>query len=831
MASKERKERPSAHPSLHRELFGVLWSGLSLLSLLSLLSFDKKDLPLSTSTPNDPILNSIGPLGAFWAGGLFWIFGMAAYAVPIIFLAASTAFFLNHPVRWMRKVFWALCFLICLSCLFHLYDTPENAWCRYVNATSIGGFMGVLVDDYVLVVYLGRIGAGIILGCWFVASMIFLFELHPVRLTVDAWHWAWTWRERREQKKLEEAGLLGEIELKKRQIGKQLSALEKELNKRGKLPSTDPVPAPPPKVIDTSTAPSASAAAASREVTPPSQPARPTPEPEPAPVKEPELEPGKTSKPSPSRSRVRSFVEPMARPAKIPDAKAYENYQLPPLDLLQPNPGRLVSTTSEEDLRSMSELIVTTLQQFEVQVTGGDITKGATIIRFEVKPAPGVRVDRIVNLRRDLARTLRAVQINILAPIPGKDTVGIEIPNPEKAPVVLRDLLDTEVWQKTAGRIPLAIGRDVYGQTVFGDLADMPHLLIAGTTGSGKSILVNCMLVGLLYRFSPEHLKLLLVDPKKVELDPFQTIPHLMAPVITDSKKVLKVLHQVLREMDRRYTIFSRTGTKNILSFNKRAKAPPKKKSTAEMEAEEVDLPGLSKASEPLEIPDQLPYIVVVIDELADLMLTTPADVENAIARLAQMGRAAGIHLVIITQTPRRDVITGVIKANIPSRIALQVASALDSRVILDESGAENLLGKGDLLYLPPASPKVSRCQGAFVDEAEVKAVVEFISKQAQPVFDEQIFPSSDPANEPPEGIEDKDLDTLRDCFEIMQQDKSASASLFQRRLGLGYPRAVRMLDIFEKLSIVGPRDPDNPAKPREIIVDLEDPPSWLVTR
>ena len=389
------------------------------------------------------------------------------------------------------------------------------------------------------------------------------------------------------------------------------------------------------------------------------------------------------------------------------------------------------------ELQRVQQTLIDTLGQFGIAVAPGDITKGPTITRYEVYPAKGVRVDKIVSLERDLARATRAERINILAPIPGKDTVGIELANTRKVTVTLRELLESTDWEeaKAHSKIPLALGKDVYGKAIITDLAQMPHLLVAGTTGAGKSVCINALIASMLFRFTPEELRFIMIDPKVVELQHYNALPHLAFPVVTDPKKVLLALRWLIDEMERRYKMFARVGARNIISFNAR----PKKKVAVDLvddAVEENASPArtvspakspnaagtVATTEEKIPIPERIPYVVVVIDELADLMQTAPADVESAIARITQMARAAGIHLIVATQTPRADVITGVIKANIPSRIAFQVASKIDSRVILDENGADRLLGQGDMLYLPPSASRLIRAQGVLVTDGQVPA-------------------------------------------------------------------------------------------------------------
>jgi S-DNA-T family DNA segregation ATPase FtsK/SpoIIIE len=488
--------------------------------------------------------------------------------------------------------------------------------------------------------------------------------------------------------------------------------------------------------------------------------------------------------------------------------------------------------------------------QFGIEAGPGDITKGPTITRYEIYPAKGVRVDRISALERDIARATKAERINILAPIPGKDTVGIELANSKKVKVILRELFESEAWVNAKGRLPIALGKDVYGHTIIGDLAQMPHCLVAGTTGSGKSVCINAIIASLLFRHTPEELRFIMIDPKVVELQMFNTLPHLVTPVVTDPKKVLLALRWVIDEMELRYKIFAKVQVRNIGGFNSR----PLPKTRAQLDAEkaenELPDPGptpdslrsenaaedsspddpsgenedsapplqVRRDDEPI-IPDRMPYIVVIVDELADLMQTAPADVEGAIARITQMARAAGIHMIVATQTPRADVVTGIIKANIPTRIAFQVASKIDSRVILDENGAERLLGQGDMLYQPPGTSKLTRAQGVLVTDEEMKRVVDFVSSQSEPAFEASIHEKLSAETGPEEDVTDEDEELVDRCLEIIKQERKASTSMLQRRLRLGYTRAARVVDILEQRGILGPKDG---AKDREILIDLD---------
>jgi S-DNA-T family DNA segregation ATPase FtsK/SpoIIIE len=523
------------------------------------------------------------------------------------------------------------------------------------------------------------------------------------------------------------------------------------------------------------------------------------------------------------KGRDREPVLPMAE-------QHIENYELPSIGLLEPIDleGRKAADPSE--LKLIQHVLLDTLKQFNIEASPGDITRGPTITRYEVYPARGVRVDKISSLERDLARATRAERINILAPIPGKDTVGIEIANSKKVKVTLREILESDEWTHTKHRIPIVLGKDVYGKIILGDLAQMPHALVAGTTGSGKSVCINAVIASILFRFNPDDLRFVMIDPKVVEMQMYDALPHLVMPVVTDPKKVLLALRWIVNEMENRYKIFAKVGVRNVTGFNSR----PKPKSQHELglttESEgSADSDNVSLESEApqirvprdddLVIPDRLPYIVVIIDELADLMQTAPADVESAIARITQMARAAGIHIIVATQTPRADVITGVIKANIPTRIAFQVASALDSRVILDENGAERLLGQGDMFYRPPGTSRLIRSQGVLVTDEEIRRLVEFVSAQGAPAFDPAIQNQLESSTQAEEEVSEEDEVLVEKCLEIIRQEKRASTSMLQRRLRLGYTRAARVVDILERRGILGPGDG---AKPREILVDLD---------
>ena len=520
-------------------------------------------------------------------------------------------------------------------------------------------------------------------------------------------------------------------------------------------------------------------------------------------------------------------------------AASGEEYLLPTLDLLEqpPLPGK---RDVMDDLKTSARVLRETLQEFGIEVESGDVTKGPTVTLFELYPAAGVRVEKISSLSNNVAMTMRAEKVRILAPVPGKGTVGIEVPNTSRTTVYLRDMLDSEEWRNSGNTIPVALGRDVKGNPIIGDLANMPHLLIAGATGSGKTVCVNAILASLLYRFTAEDLRLVLIDPKMVEMQHFNALPHLIVPVVTEAKKVPLALGWVIREMEKRFQIFAKSGVRNIASFNARPKKSlePEVETAIEDEEPTREKPEYTTNGKPtpkaeqdvlkievprdfeLIIPDKLPYIVVVCDELADLMTTVGKDVEMAISRLTALGRAAGIHLVIATQRPSVNVVTGVIKANIPARIAFQVASMQDSRVILDSQGAEKLLGKGDMLY-EPGSGKAVRAQGVLVLDKEITRIVDFIGAHAKPRFEQELAQKLKRNVNLPDGdASEEDEELVEQCIEVIRQTNRASVSVLQRRLRIGYTRAARIMDLLEERGVVGP---NKGAEPREILMDLDE--------
>lgn len=841
------------------DVYGIVLLMLAAMYFLALMSYDPGDLPgwahlVLSDQPNTVTHNFIGQIGAIVAGYSLFLMGLAAYFIPVCLTWLGVCKLASHMK--ITRLTWAGVALLIISGSSLMAANHLFEWQDGHLPHGGGGGLGRLVGETVFEALLGRVGATLVLGVVYAIGLFLVTKIHPMRL----------------------------LEELRQEVPRWLESLRAHYAVAGGAALQDlPAEAPP-------------APRARRKKAPVEEPEEET-EPPLLPLSSPELPlqfappPPKIIDSSERRPHGHSDDKPKLaevwgkkRAQKIEQAPhgslgsltvRFKDYVLPDLDLLN-WPEDIVKPADKDELLGIQKIIVRTLASFGITVEPGDITRGPAITRYEVRPADGLRVSRIANLDADIARATRAEKINILAPIPGKDTVGIELANKDKIIVPIRELLEDDIFQNGKAKIPIALGKDVYGKTIIGDLAAMPHLLVAGATGSGKSVCINGIVTSLLCRFAPDELRFIMIDPKVVEMQNYEQLPHLALPVVTDPKKALLALRWVVKEMENRYQIFAQEGCRNFEAFNNRnrkraekaAKARAAGKSAAPAasplvitadEAAQADNPLAARDLARLEadlgfppqddadeeaparvgndwssdatpppprrpemvIPDTLPYIVVIIDELADLMQTAPADIEGAIARITQMARAAGIHLIVATQTPRADVITGVIKANIPTRIAFQVASALDSRVILDRKGAENLVGKGDMLYVPPGGAQPIRAQGALVTDDEIHALVERCVAQGQPLFDVPMDENGGEFGEEGEegGLNEEEEAVLEDCLDIIRQERKASTSLFQRRLRLGYGRAARMMDILEDRGIIGPQDG---VKPREILVNLD---------
>jgi S-DNA-T family DNA segregation ATPase FtsK/SpoIIIE len=800
-----------ADTPLVKQVVGIIWLSLSVMTLLSLVSYDWQDLGSNVYPPNAVPTNFIGPVGAEVAGFLYLAFGFGAFLFIPFFIWCSVANLMGWEVRWRWTPFWGLLFLVSGCGLLQLQQFGGHHLIqRLTNYVEPGGVVGECIN-FLAVSSFGNVGMGVVFGTIFGISAIYLFNMNPVMTVLNACSWYREWLVHREEQRLANASPEEQLDARQQQIRREIEELKKKAA-QAEEPVLVQEPAPAPRV----------------NINRPDDEAEPgepvAVEPAPEPIAPPAAKP----------ARIARTATPDAPLATRP-SEPHPDYSLPSLQLLNAPAGKARdSGLSEEQLRKNLDLIVETLRLFGVQAAPGDITPGATITRYEVYPAAGVRVDKISSLARDLSRVLRAERINILAPIPGKDSVGIEIANSNKVAVFLRELLESKDWNNSNAKIPIALGKDVYGKTLVADLAAMPHMLIGGTTGSGKSVCINCILMSFLFRFTPDELRLILIDPKQVEMQVYNSIPHLVVPVVTDPKKVMLALRWVINEMEKRYRILAKVGVRNIASFNSRSReaAPPAESPQLEFlhvegdpedgdeAADEMKSPPIRVPREDdLIIPDKLPYIVVIVDELADLMQTAPADVESAVARLTAKARAAGIHLIVATQTPRREVVTGVIKTNIPARIAFQVPSGLDSRVILDENGAENLLGRGDLFYRPPGIGRLTRGQGAFVSDEEVQSVVKFAADQADAQFAPELDAKLSGRAPADMVVSEEDQALIHECLEVIRQEKRASTSSLQRRLRLGYNRAAYVVDYLERIGVLAPGEG---AKPREILVDLE---------
>jgi S-DNA-T family DNA segregation ATPase FtsK/SpoIIIE len=867
----------SAQGRGRNDVLGIIFFALAVLLLIALFTYDRRDLDINSvgfNASRKEIHNAIGTIGARWAWGMFFTFGAAAYLLPIVLFFLGLGNLLSFLTYLRRQWLWATVLLFACMGLLDLYGDRLADLQQNLNAPSAGGVIGQTMNGLIFS-HFGRIGATVVFLTFYTISLLYL-----TNFPLGQWlHAIWVVQMAKRAGKKEhfnEKTFTGEekaLEKRAKELEKQARKLQDQLEKEGESTEegektalgADLKPVPDPTVRDLSI--------------PQSRPGKKDksgkPEPETA---EPLLDVGEvitakeiaaatkgevlgkaaeeeskeddepkiTGNLAPDSGAEASLpalpkpkiIQKKNKPITVASAPMIGNYQVPPMSLLNLPDPNIKPTETKEELMSNARLMQNTLAQFQIEVSLGDITKGPTITRYELHPAPGVRLEKISALSNNIAAALKAERINILAPVPGKSSVGIEVPNAIKTKVIMRDLLESEEWINSKARIPLALGKDVYGHPMIADLAEMPHLLIAGSTGSGKSVCINAIIASLLYRFSPDQLRFVMIDPKVVELQQYNSLPHLVVPVVTDPKKVVLALRWVVNEMEKRYQIFAKVGVRNIKSFNERPKTkqpppPPREpelplmakkekvEPTADGFAVELDEEIVVPREDDIIIPEKLSYVVVIIDELADLMLVAPADVEMAIARITQMARAAGIHCIVATQRPSVDVITGVIKANIPARIAFQVAAKVDSRTILDAMGADKLLGKGDMLYLPPGSAKLTRTQGVLITDQEIQSIVDHIAQQGKPSYELEIHQQLQKpvAGENGAAECDEDEDLIQQCIEVIRTEQKASVSLMQRRLRLGYTRAARIMDELERRGIVGP---SKGAEPRDILIDLD---------
>ncbi|OQW33124.1 MAG: hypothetical protein A4E19_07215 [Nitrospira sp. SG-bin1] len=775
----ESRRAPSPPSHIQREVIGVILIALSLLMLLSLLSFVPGEAKIvATGVLNaDPPRNLIGSFGALLAGGFFYGIGGAAYLFPVLLGRLGFRCFSQAPVSLrLRTAASSLAVVVFLSAFLHLETTGvPTVTSGMISRGMGGGVVGETIAEGLRAVFAGT-GAHILI----IAGLLVSFLLTtPLSLAEAVRRIPARWATLRE-------GVSAVMPDRSSEVQKEGG------NRRSRIKSLRP-----------STAALEEESTAERSEEPELALTPPLPIIQPFPV---------------ATSTVDGPTDELE--VGVPTAES-GNYQLPDPEALLGDPSGPMDRMSDEELKAQSEVLSRALMSFGIDGIVTEVRPGPVVTMYEFEPAPGTKVSRIVNLADDLALALKAASLRIVAPLPGKSVVGIEVPNRSRETVSLKEVIMSEAFRRAKSRLTLALGKDIFGAPVTADLKTMPHLLVAGATGAGKSVSLNTMLLSILFSAKPSEVKLLLIDPKMLEFQSYEGIPHLLRPVITDPKSAARGLGWVVAEMERRYKLLAEAGVRNIDAYNRkvaglqevfaennapsteRTELPTKFLSEEErLSAGETSIPeGERGCMQPKPTPPEpLPFIVVMIDELADLMMVAPKDVEDKIARLAQMARASGIHLVLATQRPSVDVLTGLIKANFPARIAFQVSSKTDSRTILDANGAEALLGRGDMLYLASGTGRLARLHGSFVSDDDVRSVVEFVKQQAIPIYNQELqsLKLDEAAEE-----EAKD-EVYEQAKELVLSTGQASASLIQRRLRVGYPRAARMIEQMESEGIVG---------------------------
>ena len=763
------------------EMVGVILITLALLLVLSLLSYSPSDPGLFEGFPYaEPPNNLVGKVGMTLSRGVFGIVGGAAYFLPIALGVLGGRCFLRGGVELtLRSAAGFTSLLLFLSALLALQlrgiPTVMSGWTHLEHA---GGYVGGLWSN-LLLTYFATVGTHVVVISGLLLSLLLATPVSLVELSKQGAEVLATLREWGHERWAQFCVRLAD---KPRKVK----------TKPVKIIRSEPVS----QVEDESIA----------TVAPELQ----------------ETGPGLLGPHEKRRRKRKSTVEELPSEILGPEVVSGIGYVPPAPETLLGDQAVLVERLSDEEIREQAQVLTRALANFGINGQVIQTHVGPVVTMYEFEPAPGVKVARIVNLADDLALALRAMSIRIVAPIPGKSVVGIEVPNPRREDVALKEIVLSEPFVKSRSPLKLALGKDIFGAPVVADLRGMPHLLVAGATGSGKSVGLNTMVLSILFAARPDEVKFLMIDPKMLELTVYESIPHLWRPVITDPKAAARGLMLAVKEMDRRYKLMAECGARNIETYNRavaEAQGVPMSPLGAIAEATEVvagtepepaylsEEDRLAAGETTISVvrdqwtpPAPLPYLVIVIDELADLMMVASKEVEDSIARLAQMARAAGIHLILATQRPSVDVLTGIIKANFPARIAFQVASKTDSRTILDQNGADQLLGRGDMLYLATGTGKLIRVHGAFVPEADLKKVVDFIKAQSAPTYAEEPVTA---AADGPGGDGDRD-EMYEKAKEIVVNTGQASASFLQRRLRIGYPRAARMVEMMEQDGIVG---------------------------
>ena len=766
MARAAKASQPQSRLSsqVHRALReGALYvfGALALILWYALFTYDPADPGFSHATTDATVRNGVGRVGAYVADLLFTFFGRPAYLFTLMVFYLGWMLYREQKTQIeLTRLDYGLRFSGFLATLITSCALSALHFSSAGFTSSAGGVIGQAVGGS-LVGVMKLLGASTLLFCLWVASLSLFLGISWISVMDRIGHWCLVGYEK---------AVIKFGELRDRAEGRRKAAQRQDIVKvEKKLKEKRPKPRIEPTL--------------------------------------PTLEPS-----------IRAEKE-----RQVPLFEPAGAGELPPLSLLDDPPDQKQGY-SQDSLEAMSRLVELKLRDFGIEVEVKSVSPGPVITRFELDPAPGVKVSQIANLSKDLARSLSVVSVRIVEVIPGKSYVGLEIPNENRQLVTLGEILKSRAYDDMASPLTLALGKDIGGNSVVADLARMPHLLIAGTTGSGKSVGINAMVLSILYKTQPEQVRMIMVDPKMLELSVYEGIPHLLAPVVTDMKEASNALRWCVAEMDRRYALMAALGVRNIGGYNRKVRdaisaGDPIKDPTFRP-------PELFDEEKPIEHPTlvPLPYIVVVIDELADMMMIVGKKVEELIARLAQKARASGIHMILATQRPSVDVITGLIKANVPTRIAFQVSARVDSRTILDQQGAENLLGHGDMLYLPPGTSLPVRVHGAFVADNEVHAVVRHLKKSGQPRYIDEILegPSSPTPglagiDKPAPDSADAEQDPLYDqAVQVVMETRKASISGVQRRLKIGYNRAARMVESMEAAGLVGPLQPNGT---REILV------------
>jgi S-DNA-T family DNA segregation ATPase FtsK/SpoIIIE len=763
-AAKARQPESRLSSQVHRALREgalYLFGALALILWYALFTYDPADPGPTQATSVTAIHNGVGRVGAWIADALFFTFGLPAYLFTVMVFFFGWMIYREEKTQVeLTKLDFGLRFSGFLATLVTSCALATLHFSSAEFTSSAGGVIGQAVGES-LVGVMKLLGASTLLFCLWVAAVSLFLGFSWISVMDRIGHWCLVGYE----KTLVKIG-----ELRDRAEGRRKAAARQDIVKVEK------------KL--------------------------------------------KQQRPKPRIEPVLPSLEPSARAEKerqVPLFEPAESGELPPLSLLDDPPPQKQGY-SKESLEAMSRLVELKLRDFGIEVEVKSVSPGPVITRFELDPAPGVKVSQIANLSKDLARSLSVVSVRIVEVIPGKSFVGLEIPNEVRQLVTLGEILKSRAYDDMSSPLTLALGKDIGGNSVVADLARMPHLLIAGTTGSGKSVGINAMVLSILYKTQPEQVRLIMIDPKMLELSVYEGIPHLLAPVVTDMKEASNALRWCVAEMDRRYALMSALGVRNIGGYNRKVREAIE--SGDPIKDPLFKPPELFDEEKPIERPllAPLPYIVVVIDELADMMMIVGKKVEELIARLAQKARASGIHMILATQRPSVDVITGLIKANVPTRIAFQVSARVDSRTILDQQGAENLLGHGDMLYLPPGTSLPVRVHGAFVADNEVHSVVRHLKKSGAPRYVDEILegpasptPGLVGIDKPEPGGADAEQDPLYDqAVQVVMETRKASISGVQRRLKIGYNRAARMVESMEEAGLVGPLQPNGT---REILV------------